>query len=317
MICEHCKANCPEGAHFCSYCGRPMVPLRDEISKQADPEESAAETVEVGTAPVQPVQEPADAAPVQCAEEPTDDAEQPVQEVVHTADDQPAQEINETAQPAPVGNPWENPQFSTPARQQGSYRAPLLIMLGMILIGLLGFLFLRGGQVQKVTEQSSEYPWLAIEDGGLVSFIPEKYSGSGTLEIPETVAGVTVRGISPHGFEGADLETVILPDTVRFIGESAFEDCKSLRGIFLPEGITEIGSDAFRDCNHLEAICIPGTVGAIGNNAFRGCNMLRFVFYSGYFVGWEKLYGDYINPFTVIICADGQYRQQVRSPREG
>lgn len=47
-----------------------------------------------------------------------------------------------------------------------------------------------------------------------------------------------------------DIENVVLPDSVKFIGSGAFLNCKKLKSIKMPSGI-EIGADAFDGCGGL------------------------------------------------------------------
>ena len=46
-------------------------------------------------------------------------------------------------------------------------------------------------------------------------------------------------------FEGSALENVELPKTLERIEYSAFEDCRNLEDILLPEGLEFIGEKAF------------------------------------------------------------------------
>ena len=89
----------------------------------------------------------------------------------------------------------------------------------------------------------------------------------------------------------SSLSTIILPQSLRTIGKSAFSGCISLTSVHipegvmgigeyafmgagltsvdLPEGLESIGSNAFRD-NPLTEITIPANVGGIGGEAFEG-----------------------------------------------
>lgn len=58
------------------------------------------------------------------------------------------------------------------------------------------------------------------------------------------------------------------------IGESAFQDCKSLTSISLPETLTQIGNHAFIRCTSLTSIAIPAHMSKIGKNAFHVCESL-------------------------------------------
>ena len=70
------------------------------------------------------------------------------------------------------------------------------------------------------------------------------------------------------------LEEIIIPDTVRRIGDNAFALSRNLRNITLPDGVTSIGKDAFYYCYLLRSIVIPDSVSSIGERAFYGCSYL-------------------------------------------
>ncbi len=95
------------------------------------------------------------------------------------------------------------------------------------------------------------------------------------------------------------LESIIIPEKVSSIGESAFEDCRSLQSvtfagkqvetiedwafynchelqsITIPEGVKEIGKSAFYGCTYLSELTLPSTVESIDDNGFASCGKLR------------------------------------------
>lgn len=95
------------------------------------------------------------------------------------------------------------------------------------------------------------------------------------------------------------LESIIIPENVLFIRESAFEDCRSLQSvtfagkqvktiddwafynchelqmITIPEGVTKIGKSAFYGCTYLNELTLPSTVESIDDNGFASCSKLR------------------------------------------
>lgn len=76
-----------------------------------------------------------------------------------------------------------------------------------------------------------------------------------------------------------ELETIIIPDSVEEIGNSAFEGCTNLKTIrFNPTShLKKIGDDVFNKCRTLESIDIPDSVEEIGIGTFNECNNLRSV----------------------------------------
>lgn len=159
---------------------------------------------------------------------------------------------------------------------------------------------------ESVPEAADESCFYLATDG--LQFFPERWDGGPVLNIPETIGGETVTAIGTGCFEGcSELTTIILPDTVERIDPLAFSGCTKLRGLYLPEVLTSIGTDAFAGCIDLEAICIPASVEYIAPGAFDDCASLVYLIYDGTFEDWDKLYSDFITPFTAAICLDGTY----------
>ena len=65
-------------------------------------------------------------------------------------------------------------------------------------------------------------------------------------------------------FSGLEkLETVVLNDSVRIIGDQAFSNCKALKNIQLPKKLSTIGNNAFQQCNALTTINFPDSLSSI------------------------------------------------------
>ncbi len=69
-----------------------------------------------------------------------------------------------------------------------------------------------------------------------------------------------------------ELKSVIIPDTVRLIGDRAFKDCSALESVTLPKGLKRITTGMFENCSKLN-ITIPDSVAIIHAEAFEGCNL--------------------------------------------
>ena len=67
----------------------------------------------------------------------------------------------------------------------------------------------------------------------------------------------------------------IIPDSVRSIGNFAFNECIGLSSIVIPNGVTSIGYGAFNKCSRLSSIVMPNSVNSIGEGAFYGCTSLK------------------------------------------
>ena len=76
-------------------------------------------------------------------------------------------------------------------------------------------------------------------------------------------------------FRDKDTTSYIIPDYVTCIGDSAFNECDSLRSVIIPDGVTSIGDNAFQFCSSLYDLIIPDSVTSIGDWAFYYCSALR------------------------------------------
>ena len=107
----------------------------------------------------------------------------------------------------------------------------------------------------------------------------EDYPGRGLIasQLKKNIKTVTIeQGVESlvGTFQGYfSLTSVTFSDTVKLIGENAFNNCINLRDITIPEGVTEIGDRAFMGCKQLTSIKIPSSVEKIGERAFSGCNL--------------------------------------------
>lgn len=124
---------------------------------------------------------------------------------------------------------------------------------------------------------------------------------SGAFSIPSIVEGFPVTQINYSAFSGTNVGSVIVPDTVLSIGESAFSNCPSLSSVTIADSVRTIGKSAFSgcdvlssvklsasltviedsmfyNCDSLTSITIPENVTKIGNSAFSWCHLLRAVY---------------------------------------
>ena len=87
------------------------------------------------------------------------------------------------------------------------------------------------------------------------------------LVIPNSYNGLPVTVIGDNALYGYGLTDVVLPDTLKRIEHSALS-ANDLESIIIPEGVTYIGDYVFENCEFLMDITIPDSVTYIGFNAF-------------------------------------------------
>lgn len=72
--------------------------------------------------------------------------------------------------------------------------------------------------------------------------------------------------------------TVVIPASVKNIGERAFGDCKNLQEVILAEGVERIASNAFTGCEKLKKVQLPASIKKIDGWAFYRSGLAEPVF---------------------------------------
>lgn len=135
----------------------------------------------------------------------------------------------------------------------------------------------------------TETPWWAAQDWGdyavMFGILLEYYGSDTDVTIPETV-----RRIGELAFDDRDfIESVTVPGFISVIGESAFQRCDGLKKVVLEEGVTEIGDYAFVQCAALSEIYLPKSLKTVGYDAFMYCIALKDVYYAGSASAWKSV----------------------------
>ena len=126
-----------------------------------------------------------------------------------------------------------------------------------------GILTISGtGDMTDYTDSSAPEtkPWLYLRDN-IKSIIVEE--------------GVT--SVTNFAFSGINaLLTVSLPKSLTSIGNTAFENCESLKSVTVQgNSLQSIGYEAFSGCSSLESITLPDSIKSVGDGAFFGCTSLK------------------------------------------
>lgn len=127
---------------------------------------------------------------------------------------------------------------------------------------------------------------------------------SGSIAIPSSVNGKKVVGIEKNAFSNNNLiHNVDIPDSVKSIGEKAFNnclalskvtfsgsfsslvlskgvfsDCQSLSNIVFPDCVSIIPDECFKNCISLVTFSIKDSVMAIGMQAFLNCKSFENIY---------------------------------------
>jgi hypothetical protein len=86
------------------------------------------------------------------------------------------------------------------------------------------------------------------------------YLDEETVEVTDGVVRISSFAFAGRGEQRADkIEKIILPDSVKYINESAFKGCNVLEEVYIGKGIVEIGDTPFKNCYSLNTIYYAGT----------------------------------------------------------
>ncbi len=137
-------------------------------------------------------------------------------------------------------------------------------------------LFLGCSTIEEITVDSQNEKFYSV--GNMIVDIEEKrvLAGCKTSVIPDDN---TIKTIGEYAFNSCSgLTTMIIPEGVRRIETSAFANCWALSELKLPSTLTYIGDDAFYFCRSLTTVRIPQSVAnSLSEETFSSCFNLESV----------------------------------------
>ncbi len=152
---------------------------------------------------------------------------------------------------------------------------------------------LSGCESLREIDLAPDHPAYRIDDGFLLSrdgrellYALRLDGRGGRIVVPDGVEridnGAFADWESRLGSSStAPLEEIVLPASLREIGDGAFDNCRSLRTVALPEGLERIGERAFEGCGALEGIVLPASLRETGEWAFFQSGLRRVGFADG------------------------------------
>ena len=93
------------------------------------------------------------------------------------------------------------------------------------------------------------------------------------VSLPETLDTLKDRAFGGQLF---NLEEIVIPSSVKFLGNGAFANCIHLKRIVLPENIQYIGNECFRMCFQLDSVIIKKGV-TYGEKVYEFCDSIKTI----------------------------------------
>lgn len=150
--------------------------------------------------------------------------------------------------------------------------------------------------IKAVFKLKSSNPsnWFEVDTNGTLLGFTDEYANMvdapTDIVVPKQVGGVLIESVGAGAFKGRSaLTSIVLPDGITVINQSAFEDCKNLEDIVIPNTVHTIRAYAFEGCN-IQYLELSENVKTMGekytgpysatyykNNAFSdgGCKILK------------------------------------------
>ena len=84
-----------------------------------------------------------------------------------------------------------------------------------------------------------------------------RYNGNErAVVIPATIEDFSVKEIGSGAFQNRNITSVVIPDSVLIIDDSAFQNCSQLTSVIIPGSVTRINDFVFSGCTSLSSITL-------------------------------------------------------------
>lgn len=143
------------------------------------------------------------------------------------------------------------------------------------------------------------------------------------IRVPEQLFGETVVGIAMNAFGNIEAQKIILPDTVEYLKQNAFNNCEKLEEVELGKGLKKTGLLSFNFCNELRSVTFPDGMEEMTECCFGICMKLGEVYVPASVTKFGNCIADSaLCPNVVIVTPAGsaaeanakEYGTPVRNP---
>lgn len=122
--------------------------------------------------------------------------------------------------------------------------------------------------------------------------------------------GSEVESIPDYFFENCKMSTLVIPNSVKSIGNFAFLNCNNLRYISIGENVEEIKACAFA-YTAIDSITIPENVKKIGASALQDCMNLKTINYNAIDCEYDGIISNSICPIAIFNTGNNNILQNI------
>ena len=98
------------------------------------------------------------------------------------------------------------------------------------------------------------------------------------VRVPKEIKGKPVIAIGERGLANLEhCEAIVLPDTVRYLGKTAFAIDDALKYVYLGKSIETVEDDVFNSDSSLESVVFPEGTKSIGSLVFWGAESIKSI----------------------------------------
>ena len=130
-------------------------------------------------------------------------------------------------------------------------------------------------------------------------------SSLGSLTLP-----LLLEQLGSYALSGTGIKTLDIPNSVFWIGDGTFAECKYLKSMVIKDNINEIPKDTFKGCVSLEKVKLHERISSVGERAFSGCINLQDIYIpdSVTSIGEDAFAG--LSKKFILLCGSGSCAEE-------
>lgn len=179
-----------------------------------------------------------------------------------------------------------------------------------------------GGTTASPHGQCGDSAFWELDDDGVltVSGTGDMYNNTTAADwgwygydINKIIISEGITSVGNYAFDHCDAADIILPSTLKTIGERSFAQCSKVKGIDLPDNVSYIGNFAFTYTNMGEKITLPSSLTEFGDRPFTQAEAFSIADTNKYFKTVDGVLFSY-DEKTLVSYPDLKYVSEYEIP---